>query len=324
MDITQTASAKSALQTTGSDVITVEQFANVLARGLDEVFKRDFDHPKQAERYFRPDTTKFETKTFRSWRMMDGQVGVNRDADDIPFGVRGEGFNFALQTYNYRKGMQVEKTALETGEFGVARGFQADLADNAERAVELSGADVFNRAVSPTNAPILADDGMYLIDEDRPNANPKAAAWSNQEAASAITETSLFTAGVNARAMTDENGELSPTMIKKYVIRPTDEMAMKQVLMSTLGPSNALNAVNTMKGSAPYEIYDYLTDAAIFYLLGDPKSDKNELGMYWRVRREFETWKGADNPDVIKQRVRMAFGYALGSPRKMWRGGEVS
>lgn len=328
MNIAHTTSAKAALQGTSSYIMTPEAFRLALARGLDKVWKRENETPLQGSQFFREETIKRETATYQTWRGMGGLVGQNRDADDIPYGVRGEGFGFSVQTYNYRKGIAIEKTLTETDDVGVARGLQADLAHNAQMTTEYAMADVFNRAIDVsdgvTTHPFLCDDGCALIDTARPNANPEAGTWSNMEAASAITETSLFAAQLAARAMTGEDGELYPTYIKKIVIRPQDEKTLWTLLKSDLKVNTSLNDPNFFKGKFEYAVYDYLTSAAIFYLLGDAKSDANELMFFTRVRPEFETWKDGSNPDITRQRIRMAFGIGCGSPRKVWRGGVVS
>jgi len=324
MNITRSASAASAIPWTGSDLHTTEGFQLALARGLDKVWKRTFQHVQQGMKYFREEKLTRETASFRTWRMMDGLVNVNRDEEDIPYGHRGEGFGFSVQTYNYRKGVAYSKTLVETDDVGVIRGLQSDLSRNADLTVELAMADVFNRACNPSNAPILCDDGMYLIDSSRPNANPAAAAWGNEETASAITPSSIYQAQLNARATRDENGELAPAQVRGIICRPTDEQTLWTIQKSDYRPTDATNAKNFEFGKFEYEVYDFLTDAAIFYKLGNPKGDDNELQFYWRVRPEFKTWVDGSNPDITRQRVRFAFGIGCGSPRKMWRGGEVS
>ena len=107
------------------------------------------------------------------------------------------------------------------------------------------------------------------------------------------------------------------------MIRPDEEKAMQEILNSKLDPTNALNTSNVMYKKFEYVVYDYLTDAAIYYMFDNPKSEKNELRFYWRVRPDFKTWTG-DNPDVTNQRVRFAFGIGCGSPRKIWSGGEIT
>jgi len=322
-DMNLVASGKTPIQKSGSDINTQELFQASLARGLDKVFKRDFDTPRQGMRYVSEGSIKQEHAKFQTYRTIGGIVGQNRDADDIPFVTRADGFSFEVWTYNYRQGIKIERTLEEIDDVGVARGMQSDMAVNGHMTIEYALADLFNRGVNPASAPVLADDGMYLIDSARPNANPEAGTWSNMEAASAITPTSLWTAQLNARQMTDENGRLYPQYIKKLIIRPDDEKTVEEILGSDKNPLNAYNTVNTLHKAFPYEVYDYLTDSCLYYLLGDTKSETNELRFYWRQRPDFKTWVG-DNPDITQQRVRFAFGLGLGSPRKIWRGGEIS
>lgn len=322
-NFSQTASAASVLPVSGGDTHISEGFTNALARGLDRVWKRKFDRPKEGMQFLREESTRFETQTFRTFRPIGGSVGMNRDTEDIPFAQRGEGFGFSLQTYNYRRGIKIEKTLQEVDDVGVVRGLQGDLADNANLTVELAIADLFNRGCNPSNAPVLCDDGMYLLDKSRPNADPTAGSWSNEFTATAITPGSIFSHQVLAAAYTDEVGELSPRMIKRLIIRPTDEKTVWEILRSDLRPTDAMNAGNFEFGRFEYTVYNFLTDACLYYIMGDLKGEENEAMFFWRVPPEFATWVG-DNPDVVKQRVRMAFGIALGSPRKVWAGHEVS
>jgi phage major head subunit gpT-like protein len=255
------------------------------------VWKRDFEAPKQGMKYLSEGTVKRETESYQTFRTIGGIVGQNRDADDLEYVTRADGFGFTINTYNYRQAIAIERTLEEVDDVGVIRGLQADLAENSKMTVEYAIADAFNRGVNPSTAPFLCDDGMYLIDSGRPNANPQAGTWSNQETAAAITPTSLWTAQLNARKMTDENGRLYPQMIKKIMCRPDDEKVLEEIMKSDKNPLNANNTYNTMYKRFEYEVYDYLTDACIYYLLDNPKSEKNELKFYWRVRPQFETWK---------------------------------
>lgn len=328
-DLNKVASAKSAIQLTGSDVLTTEAFKLALARGLDKVFKRELGTHEQGKQFLREESMPGgrESATFQSYRQIGGLIPQNRDADELPFAISGDGFSYTARTYNFRRAIAIEKTLQEVDDVGVVRGRQADLSRGAVLTIEHSIADVFNRAVNPSNAPVLSDDGMYLIDTDRPNASPEAGTWSNQEANSAITPDAIFQAQLNARATTGEDGELYPQMVKFIVCRPTDSKKLWEIRNSQYRPTDAMNVTNYFKefDQAKFDIivYDYLTSASIFYGLNDPKSDMNETFLFWRVRPEFKTWEG-DNPDVIKQRIRMAFGLAAGSPRRMWRGGVVS
>lgn len=326
-----TARVKSALFNNAGDVLVAEAFQLALTRGLDKVWKREFEAPRQGEQFLKEESIKRESATYQTYRQMAGLIPMNRDTDDIPFATTGDGFGYTVQTYNFRRGIAIEQTLIETDDVGVIRGRQADLARMARMTIEHATADIFNRGVDDgvmTNgAPILCDDGLYLVDSARPNANPDVGTWSNLESASAITPASIFQAQLNARAQTGEDGELYPTFIKFIVCRPQDSKVLWEIRNSEYRPTDAMNVTNYFKENSEahfdIKVYDYLTSSNIFYGLADPKSDMNELAIFWRVRPQFLTWVG-DNPDVQKQRVRMAWGFGSGSPRQMWRGGVVT
>ena len=318
-----TASAASAVQQTGSDINTQENFEACLVSGLDKVWKRDFDHPREGEQFFRRDKTNKKTLNFQNYRGIGTLVEQNRDADDIPYDTRGVGFSHSVTTNNYRKGIAIEKTLTETDQYGVIRNMQSDLAENANIGIELVMADVMNRGVNPSSAPLLAEDGMYLIDSARPNAYARAGTWSNQEASAAISANSIYQCQLNFNAHKDELGQLSPQQLKRMIIRPQDQKTVWEILRSDLRPTDAMNAKNFQFGRFEYTIYNFLTDACVYYLAGDGQSSKNELAFYWRVRPEFKTWLDGSNPDITRQRVRFSFGLGLGRPT-IWRGGEVA
>lgn len=323
----KTPSAKSTIPVSGSDTHVAEAFATALTRGFDKIWKRDFQTLKQGMQFFREEKTQFETQTFHTYRGISGNIPANRDADDIPFVTRGEGFGFNMTTHNFRQGIKIELTAAEVDNVGVTRGLQRDLVMAADRTIEHSLADIFNRGVDAASTPLLADDGLCLVDSGRPNANPEAGTWSNLETTSAITPDAIFQAQLNARATRGEDGELYPLMVKGIICRPQDSKTLWEIRNSNYRPTDAMNVNNYFKEAkdASFDIivYDYMTSANIYYVLGSPKADDNELMFFWRVSPSLKTWVG-DNPDVIQQRIRFSFGTALGSPRKMWRGGAVS
>ena len=320
---------KSAIQNTGSDIFTSEAFRLALTKGFLEVFKREFDIVEQGLQFVREDTQRRETETVQSYRQIGGSVPMNRDADEIPYVTTSDGFSYTRQTYNYRRGIAIERTLMEVDDVGVIRGRQADLARNAAITREQAIADIFNRGLGgASGAPVLADDGLYLIDAGRPNPDPAGGTWSNLESTSAITPDSIFQAQLNARATTGDDGELFPLRVQYIICRPQDSKKLWEIRNSDYRPTDAFNVNNYFKemSDATFDIkvYDHLTSSNIFYGLADPKSDLNELMWIWRVKPSFLTWQDGTNPDIMRQRVRMAFGLALGSPKKAWRGGAVS
>lgn len=328
----KTASPKSPVFNNPGNVLVHEAFALALERGLDKVFKREFEALKQGEQFLREEKIDRLVATFQSYRQIGGVIPINRDADDMPALTTGDGFRYTVEVFNYRAMMSYERTLMEIDDVGVIRGRQAEVSRIAALTVEHAIADVFNRGVDdgvmPNGAPVLADDGMYLCDSNRPNANPNAPAWSNLETPSAITPASIFQAQLNARAMTGDDGELYPTYVKVIICRPQDSKTLWEIRNSEYRPTDAMNVTNYFRENRDahfdIKVYDYLTSANIFYLLADPKSEANELAIYWRVKPQFETWQDkGKNPDVFHQRIRFSFGIGLGSPRKAWRGGVV-
>ena len=326
-----TKSAKTPIFGGGGDVMNSASFQMALRRGLDKVWKREFEALQQGMQFFKEMSLSREYANYQTYRQISGLIPQNRDSEDIPFANTSDGFGFSVVSYNYRRGIKIEKTLQEVDDVGVARNRQNDLARGAKLTLEHAMADVFNRGVndgSMTNgSPILMDDGCYFIDSGRPNANPDGGTWSNQEATSAITPAAIFQAQINARQTKSDDGELYPLKVKAIVCRPEDSKTLWEIRNSAYRPTDAFNVNNYFKDNkdATFDVvvYDYLTAARVFYVLDNPKSDNNELYFFWRVKPEFATWVG-DNPDVTKQRVRFAFGLGGGSPRKCWRGGIIS
>lgn len=327
-NFSNSASAKTALAYSSGSIETKEAYVLALTKGLDRVFKREFDEPlAQAMQYVFERSAGPGVKDnykLQSYRELGGIVPQNRDTDDLPFITSADGFGVDIPLYTYRSAIAIERRLEEIDDVGVTRQKQRGLAKNAMRTTAAAIADAFNRGVNPTNAPFLCDDGMYLVDSSRPNANPAGGTWSNEETASAITPASIFTAQLNARKTTDENGNLAPLSIQKIMCRPDDEKVLWEIKNSAKEPTTALNRENWHVGKWDYAVFDYLTDAAIYYWLCDPKSEDNELQFIWGSRPTFKTWDDGSNPDIMNQRVRFVFGLGCGCPKKALRGGEVS
>jgi hypothetical protein len=301
-------------------VLTKDAFSAVLQKGLDDVFKRRWEMPMQGEEHFRVRNTDHQTFKFQSHFGM-GLVAQNRDVDTLPYDEKGLGFGYGITTNVFRGGIAVERELQELELYGSINDKQQELLRSATDTVELIMADVFNRGLGTSGAPFVCEDGMYFIDDGRPNAYAPAGTWSNLETTSAITPTSLYQATLNFAYNRDERAKLSPLTLRKIIVRPADEKTIWEILKSDLRPTDAMNAANFFKGRFEYAVYNHLTSQYIYYLAGDPKSADNELQFMWRVRPAIETWN--DGPDIVRQRVRFAMGLGCGRPW-IWRAGAVS
>ena len=323
----QTPSAVSAVQSGSFDKLTREAFASALSRTADKVFQRVYDAEKQGMNLIREGMQpgSRNTATFQSWRLDGGLVPQNRDGDNMASGSGADGFSYTSRVYTYRKNMAYERELYEQDDRGIVSARTEDLSRSGTLTIENIIADIYNRGVDPATAPILADDGLALVDSGRPSPNPAGGTWSNLETASAVTTDSVFTAWLNARLTKADDGAVYPRRIKAVVCRPNEAKAVWEVRNSAYRPTDALNVNNLFKEwkEATFDVmvYDYLTTANIYYLLADPKSMDNELQLMWAAKPSFETW--GDNPDVVNLRIRFRVGAALGCPKKFIRGGAV-
>jgi len=326
MDITQSASAKTALQSTGSDTWTKEAFANTIHALADEMFELSFGEPgsMQLEGLFRVGDQKSVTYTMQSKVRPGGTVPLRRDGDDLSFIEPQEGFGYTFQTYMFGQGVKCERELIELDDAGAITDRFEYLMDNSKRTLKNALADVFNRAVSPSNAPFVCLDGMYLIDTARPNPDPHAPAWSNQESNAGITADSLFAATLNAHNTIGPNGDPLRLKIKKILIPIANDKTLWTLLNTDRAVGSGNNDANWASGSRfNYEVMDDLTSSSIFYLLDDPKSKKNGLELRWRVRPALADIN-FENPDIMGKRIRFGFGLGCLDPRYVWRGGVIS
>ncbi len=284
--------------------------------------KRDFARPYEGKKFFREVSTNKRAIKHQSHYGLS-PVGQNRDADNLPYDEKGLGFDYEYTTDIYRGAIAIEKELKELELYGTINDLQSELVESARISQELVMADVFNRCLGTSGAPFVCEDGMYLIDSARPNAFKRAGSWSNLDSTGSITPSSLFQVQLNFAAHKDEVGQLAPLKLQRMIIRPQDEQTVWEILRSDLRPTDAMNAGNFQFGRFEYTVYNYLTSAVALYLAGDPKSSKNELRFVTRVAPSIETWKDGNNPDITRQRIRMAFGVGCASPR-IWRGQAVS
>lgn len=318
---TLTASTKARTSVANPGLHTPEAFEAVLQKGLDEVFKRRMEMPIEGMQLYRKKPTKQQTLKFQSYFGL-GAVSQNRDADQIPYDEMGLGFGQEISTNIFRGGIAIEKQLEELELYGTIRDLQSELVESYRLAQELVAADGINRAFGDSGAPFLCEDGLYLIDADRPQPYAAAGNWSNVEASTTITPSSFYQTQLNFAAYRDERGNLRPLQLKRIIIRPSEELAVWEILKSDLRPTDAMNAKNFQFGRFEYTVYNYMTTAQVLYMAGETSDSMNEL--YWvdRVQPEIDTWKDGVNPDIKRQRIRGAFGIGACRPH-FWRGAKL-
>ena len=308
-----TASAKTAVQLPTGQIMTVDDFTDLLTRGTDEVFQRGFDpnqYPFQGDKLY--DSMDLNQRTWTTQTTVGGgNTPRNSDGEAIPRDRMGMGFAHSMTTVQYRKAMEWTRELLEDNLYPNAIPDKAmELMLGARRTVEEIMADGINRGLGTSGAPFLCEDGMYLWDSARPNPVAIAGTWSNLETTGALSVSMFFTAGLNFRLNRDAKGNKAVMKLGTIVIRPHEAKTMHELLGSPLEPTSALNKVNWANSAGlSYEIYDHMTTAQVIFKATD---GKNELYQLWRVRPGTLPVETGD-PDVFAVRTR--FRYGLGCLR---------
>ncbi len=317
---TETASAKSIVQGPGAGFHIPEGFAALLTAGTDEVFKRGFEFPFEGDMFYSSHTTNKDTETFQSVVGL-GDIGQNRDADELPSDEQGLGFPHSITTYVFRGKTGHERRLIEDELYGQIRDNVRELMEGSRRTVEKILADGVNRAdgaTASTGAPFLCEDGYYWLDATRNNPHPRGGTWGNVEATSSITPTSIFTAQLNFAKHVNERGERDQKKLTKVIVRPDEEREVWEIKNSDLRPTDAMNAANFQFGRFEYSTYNLMTTSQVMYMA----EGRNEVRSYWRMKPSVVAFTDG-NPDVLWQRVRFRFGIGALRP-DIWRGGVVS
>lgn len=347
--------AQSVIQATPGHEL-LEKYGALLRTGIDKAYKRVAKMPIQGQKFF------MESTESKGYKKFQGKVGTglmtqSRDNDLLPKIEGGLGFDYEISTAGYRAAIDVERELLEREQYGQIGKEQRDLAHASHRTIELLCADVFNRGFGgasatysdPYNAaglaPFTCEDGAYLISTQR--NNPAAGTWSNR-----LPDVE-FTAGGNndalladlirdaklaGRQYKNDDGVLSPMMLKRMIVSPVLEDTAQRVTgtkmvysgsgMVSGAASSPLggvtdyvsteskfsdSAVNTITGTR-YEVYDWLSDGLIYFEF----EGENELELLWRVKPGILTYTEG-NPDMIHQRIRMSLGFGCPRP-STWMG----
>jgi hypothetical protein len=323
------ASAQTKIPLSGSDMRSqadIDEYINTYYDELQEATKGKING-EQLAGYFNEATQKNDTFIIKRKVKGNNVASMNEDGEAIPMIRWGQGWGQTRRVYPYRVGVQHQRRLEEVDDYGQIAQEAEELMDSGYRTIHYARADVFNRGIDDgvmaTGAPVLALDGMYMIDSARPNPVAGVPAWSNLESQASLSEGTLFTAELNAQNTLAPNGDPLPMSIMGAVIPSTYEQQAWKVnnTPGTLG--TAQNDLNWAKGRFNYETCQDFTGNTVFYKLASPKSKSNELLFIWSVRFGVLPMNPED-PDVIAKRLRFIFGLSLGDPRAMWRGGYLN
>jgi hypothetical protein len=320
-----TASAKTATTLSGNDYRSKSDLTSYINTYYDELVDGMGGEIDANEMLglMREGSQKNDTHIVQTKVRGNAQASVNEDGNPIPFISWGQGWNYTFRVYPYRVGSKHTRRLEEIENYGSVAQEAKELTDAGMRTIRYAVADVFNRAISPSSAPFVCLDGMYLIDTGRPNPVPGVPAWSNQESTASITEDALFQANMNAMNTLAENGDPLRLEVQEILIPRAYEQVMWKLDKTEKLLGTANNDANWAAGRYKFRTLRDLTGNNIFYLLGSPKSEKNGLEFRWSVRPGVADIKFED-PDVMGKRLRFIFGMGCLDPRRVWRGGVLN
>lgn len=321
MDITKTASAVAQKHLSGSDTLVPESYGIINAY-VDEILDvwQGEVQTAQLMSLFRDETQKHDLFKVQMKNRPNVTIPLSRDGDDLSFVTGTDGFSHEFRMYQYRAGVKAERRLLETDDVGAVTDRFDWLIEGSDRTTRNAMSDVFERAVKPTNAPFLCPDGMYLIDSDRPNPDPRVPNWSNELSDMDITDEALFAIVIRAKDQIGPNGEKLNLKVKKFLIPQAYEQVAWVLSNSAKKVTSTANDANWSNGRFTFEVFDEGPSNAIFALLDDTKGKKNGLQFRWGEKPNLKDIN-FENPDIIGKRIRFRFGMGSLDPRYVWLGG---
>ena len=324
MDITKTASAVSKKYLTGSDTLIPEAYGIINAY-VDQIMEDWQGEIMKAQLMglFREENQKHDIYKVKMKNRPNNTAPLSRDADNLTYITGTDGFDYEFATYQYRLAVKAERRLLDVDDVGAVTERFDWLMEAADRTQRNAFRDVFARAVKPTNAPFLCPDGMYLIDSDRPNPDPKVPSWSNELADMDITDEALFNIVIRAKDQISPNGEKLNLKVKKFLIPQEYERVAWILTNSAQKLNSTANDANWSNGRFTFEVFDEGPDATIFALLDDPKGKKNGLQIRWGEKPNLADID-FENPDILGKRIRFRFGLGSLDPRYVWMGGVLN
>jgi hypothetical protein len=301
---------KSAVQV-GSGVQMLDAAnADFFTAALDEAKNLYAQTPVEGSKYYKVKNVDKNNYSSQSVHGI-GLAQVNSDVADLPVDKQVIGFDQTISNYVLRNAMAIGREVLETDRFGVIGEHSRNLIHSGGKTIERVLADSFNRGFGAANLAVLAEDGLAMFADDRPQPRSSAGVWSNLASVGDLTADTVAAARVSFNTYLDGNGDLDPQMLKKVIVSPELEDTMREISGTTLKVDTSLNNTNVVSGVA-YDVYHWLEADTIIYC-GDTD---NGLEFHVRENPSVLTYNDGTNPDKIWSRMRMAIGTGLKRPGK--------
>lgn len=282
-------------------------YPDLLNKLFDVVLLRANKVPLQGMQFCNKQTTNKMTFQITSVGSILDLPVKSEDTDDIPMAIPAPGRDTTITMINYRRGVAVERTLVETDQHGKIRGMLSGLPKSAQRKIEYLIANVFNTGTTTAGA-----DGSFLFGNDHIHDDPAGGTWSNLGTAAALTTAAYDTAYVAMGSRTDEKGGVSPVTAGRIIVPLTLRMKALQIAKSEFVPEYSTRGINPYQGVEVF-VYNYLTSTTGWMLWGD--LDQSEWGIEYveRVAPTVEDMTGKDISTDVLWGKRIRFSVAVGA-----------
>lgn len=281
--------------------------AAALDKELDELVMRENEFPIQGAQFYR--MVKPVAGVYKEAQFGDRyQLPVkSEDADPMPTANPVQGYEKSFITTTYRLGAKVMKSLAEQEIKPYARKALSGLIDSSKLLLEYSMADAINQATAASGYD--GADGVSLANDSHPHERRQTGTWSNLETGAALTHAGFSTARTNMRKRTDEFGNRLTLRARTLVVPAELEEKANIIVASELVSGGSLNDKNVLRGSVNVVVYDYMTSATAWFLIGDIKEDNRGLVFGNEVPASIAPMSGADTSTDVKwaERLRMRF-----------------
>jgi hypothetical protein len=190
----------------------------------------------------------------------------------------------------YRSGIIVSKTAVESQFNRKIEAMMQGLPASADRKIEYACAGVFNGSFATETTA----DGLFVFSASHTYEDEQLGTWDNLQTPSGFTTAAYFLAWQALQGRKNAKGFPDPMDLDEIVYPVALHEDVMQVLRSPKVAENALNAINAFAGDAKATKYNWLTSSTAWFAHGkrmgaaisDPMNP--ELIMGKRLRMAFE------------------------------------
>ena len=297
-----------AITYTETGTLNRTSYSDLLDKTFDEVKATNDRVPIQGAQFFAErNASTMEYKHTQVGTILDLPV-KSEDEGPIPWVQPSPHYDTTFTLVNYRSGIKITRTLVETDQYGKIGDMMAGLFKSFQRKKEYQFANVFNNAFSTTGA-----DGAALFAVSHSHPDGTAGTWDNLNTAADITPDSYSAMRLNMRARTDEKGFPNPLKLNQLVVVADKERRAKEVMGSSQTADTSLNNMFAFHGESNIVVWDWLTSTTAWFGC-DTSASENEKGLFEinRVAPEISSADKEVGTDIVMAK-RLRFSNAVGA-----------